>query len=122
MAVGAPQVDVGHVIIDKFPLFVLGFIFMFLINLTGVFLPKGVSANDLWKGQYFDNNLRAERLLKDKDIDAALRLTYEPCIVAGAQGVSSIDKQTFAKMMATGVSHARILVWSAVAPVRNGEA
>jgi uncharacterized membrane protein YadS len=70
MAVGAPQVDVGHVIIDKFPLFVLGFIFMFLINLTGVFLPKGVSANDLWKGQYFDNNLRAERLLKDKDIDA----------------------------------------------------
>jgi uncharacterized membrane protein YadS len=70
MAVGAPQVDVGRVIIDKFPLFVLGFIFMFLINLTGVFLPKGVSANDLWKGQYFDNNLKAERLLKDKDIEA----------------------------------------------------
>ena len=70
MAVGAPQVDVGRVIIDKFPLFVLGFIFMFLLNLTGVFLPKGVSANDLWKGQYFDNNLKAERLLKDKDIDA----------------------------------------------------
>ena len=40
--------------------------------------------------------------MKNKDIDAALRLTYEPCIVAGAQGVSSIDKQTFAKMMATG--------------------
>jgi len=40
--------------------------------------------------------------MKNKDIDAALRLTYEPCIVAGAQGVSSIDKQTFAKLMATG--------------------
>ncbi len=70
MAVGAPQVNVGRVIIDKFPLFVLGFIFMFLLNLTGVFLPKGVSANDLWKGQYFDNNLKAERLLKDKDVDS----------------------------------------------------
>ena len=40
--------------------------------------------------------------MKNKDIEAALRLTHEPCIVAGAQGVSSITKQTFAKMMATG--------------------
>jgi ketosteroid isomerase-like protein len=39
------------------------------------------------------------RALKDKDIDAALRLTNDPCIVAGAQGVASIDKPTFAKMM-----------------------
>ncbi|KAB2919222.1 MAG: putative sulfate exporter family transporter [Hyphomicrobiaceae bacterium] len=70
MAVSAPRVSVGRVIVDKFPLFVLGFIFMFLLNLTGVFLPKGVSANDLWKGQYFDNNLKADRLLKDKDVDA----------------------------------------------------
>src|SRR5690606_9536116 len=37
---------------------------------TGVFLPKGVSSADLWKGQYFGNNLRAEQLLKDKDIEA----------------------------------------------------
>lgn len=70
MAVAAPQVNVGRVIVDKFPLFVLGFIFMFLVNLSGVFLPKGVSADDLWKGQYFDNSLKADRLLKDKDVDA----------------------------------------------------
>ena len=70
MAVAAPPVNVGRVLIDKFPLFVLGFIFMFLVNLSGVFLPKGVSADDLWKGQYFDNNIKADRLLKDKDIDA----------------------------------------------------
>jgi hypothetical protein len=38
--------------------------------------------------------------MKAKDIDTALRLTYEPCIVAGARGVARIDKQTFAKMMA----------------------
>lgn len=70
MAVTPPQVNVARIIVDKFPLFVLGFIFMFMVNLTGVFLPKGVSSADLWKGQYFDNNLRAERLLKDKDLDA----------------------------------------------------
>jgi uncharacterized membrane protein YadS len=70
MAVGAPQVNVGRVLVDKFPLFVLGFIFMFLLNLSGIFLPQGVSAGDLWKGKYFDNKLKAERLLKDKDVDA----------------------------------------------------
>jgi hypothetical protein len=70
MAVAAPPVNVGRVLIDKFPLFVLGFIFMFLLNVSGIFLPKGVSANDLWKGKYFDNKLKAERLLKDKDVDA----------------------------------------------------
>lgn len=69
MAVQPMRADVGRVIIDKFPLFVLGFLVMFGINLTGVFLPKGVSADDLWKGQYFDNNLKADRLLKDKDIE-----------------------------------------------------
>src|SRR5262245_32627735 len=69
MAVEPVRVDVGRVIIDKFPLFVLGFLLMFMVNLTGVFLPKGVSADDLWKGQYFDNSLKSDQLLKDKDID-----------------------------------------------------
>jgi len=37
--------------------------------------------------------------IKDKDVDAALNLTHDPCIVAGASGVASIDRQTFLKMM-----------------------
>ena len=40
--------------------------------------------------------------IKNKDIDTAVSLTNDPCIVAGAQGAARIDKQTFAKMMATG--------------------
>jgi hypothetical protein len=40
--------------------------------------------------------------MKDKDIDAALKLTNDPCIVAGAQGVAQIDKKTFAGMMKSG--------------------
>lgn len=37
--------------------------------------------------------------LKDKDTNAAVRLTDEPCIVTGAQGVESIDHNTFRGMM-----------------------
>jgi ketosteroid isomerase-like protein len=37
--------------------------------------------------------------MKEGDVDAALQLTSDPCIVTGPQGVSSVDKATFAKMM-----------------------
>ena len=40
--------------------------------------------------------------IKDKDAAAALRLTDDPCIVAGAQGVASIDHRMFEAMMSTG--------------------
>ena len=40
--------------------------------------------------------------MNDKDVEAALQLTNDPCIVTGAQGVSKIDKKTFANLMATG--------------------
>lgn len=37
--------------------------------------------------------------LKDKDVEAAIGLTDEPCIVVGAQGVGLIDHRTFVAMM-----------------------
>ena len=39
------------------------------------------------------------RALKDRDVDAALHMTSDPCIVAGPQGVARIGKQTFVSMM-----------------------
>ena len=36
--------------------------------------------------------------LKHNDIDTMLRLTSDPCIVAGAQGVASLDRKTFREM------------------------
>src|SRR5688572_21668153 len=36
--------------------------------------------------------------LKHNDIDAMLRLTSDPCIVTGAQGVASLDRKTFREM------------------------
>lgn len=37
--------------------------------------------------------------LKDKDIDTALGLTDDPCIITGSQGLGSIDRETFVSMM-----------------------
>jgi hypothetical protein len=39
--------------------------------------------------------------IKDKDVDAALRLSDDFCIVVGAQGVNRIDRQTLARMAKT---------------------
>ena len=38
----------------------------------------------------------------DKDVDTAVTLLADTCIVTGAQGAASIDKQAFATMMAGG--------------------
>jgi uncharacterized membrane protein YadS len=56
------SVNVGRVIFEKFPVFVLGFILMFALSTTGIFAP----ANH-YKGKYFDNNIKAEKMLKDSD-------------------------------------------------------
>ncbi len=61
------KVNVGAVIIEKFPLFVLGFILMFALSTTGIFAP----ANH-YKGKYFGNTaetgFKEEKLLKAEQI------------------------------------------------------
>jgi len=37
--------------------------------------------------------------IKNKDVEAAMQLTDDKCIVTGAQGVASIDRQAFAGML-----------------------
>jgi uncharacterized protein (TIGR02246 family) len=37
--------------------------------------------------------------VKDGDVDVAMRLTGDPCLVAGAQGVALLDRETFSRMM-----------------------
>ncbi len=39
------------------------------------------------------------RALRDGDVDAAMRLTDDPCIVTGAQGVGRVGKQALAAML-----------------------
>lgn len=57
----AAQVNVGKVVIEKFPVFVLGFILMFALSTTGVFAP----ANH-YQGKYFGNT--TEQGFNQKDL------------------------------------------------------
>ena len=38
--------------------------------------------------------------MKDRDVDTALKLTNDPCLIAGASGVASVDRKSFANIMA----------------------
>jgi len=61
------RVNVGRVVIEKFPIFVLGFIMMFALSTTGVFAP----ANH-YQGKYFGNTpeqgFKQENLLKAEQL------------------------------------------------------
>ena len=39
------------------------------------------------------------KAIQDKDVDAAMRLTDDPCIVTGAQGVVALDRRSMGAMM-----------------------
>lgn len=60
---GAPGVNIGRVIFEKFPIFVIGFLLMFALSSTGVFAPA-----EHYQGQYFDNNIKPEKLLKPEQV------------------------------------------------------
>ena len=62
----AQQVDLKQVVISKFPIFVLGFIFMFILSTLGVFAPAGH-----YQGKYFSSSeIKEDKLLKAKDVEA----------------------------------------------------
>ncbi len=87
--VGAQKVSHGSVIFSKFPLFVLGFIVMFILGSTGMFAP----GSEL-PGKYFDNSekhlvkknpdgtIKESKMLADKDAEVlkaeADKVTDEP--------------------------------------------
>jgi uncharacterized integral membrane protein (TIGR00698 family) len=56
----AQDVRVSRVVVEKFPVFVLGFILMFALSSTGIFAPT-----QHYKGKYFNNNISQEKLLSD---------------------------------------------------------
>ena len=51
------------------------------------------------EAQLLDHEKQYWQAIKDKDIDAIMRLTDNPCIVTGAQGIGSIDHNAFKGMM-----------------------
>lgn len=63
---GAQKVDLGKVLVAKFPVFVLGFLFMFLLSTMGMFAPPGH-----YQGKYFSHEqIKEDKLLKEKELAA----------------------------------------------------
>ena len=62
--VDAVKVNLGEVLVAKFPLFVLGFIAMFALSSTGAFAPAGH-----YQGKYFSSaQVKEDKLLKPKEV------------------------------------------------------
>ncbi|MEM8844717.1 MAG: putative sulfate exporter family transporter [Pseudomonadota bacterium] len=64
------EVSVGRVVIEKFPVFVLGFILMFALSSTGIFAPA-----QHYQGKYFDNDIAEEDLLSTDQLAILLSQT-----------------------------------------------
>jgi uncharacterized integral membrane protein (TIGR00698 family) len=63
---GAEKVNLGQVLIAKFPMFVLGFIVMFALSSTGMFAPAGH-----YQGKYFSGaEVKEDKLIKPKEVRA----------------------------------------------------
>ncbi|MBF0307098.1 MAG: putative sulfate exporter family transporter [Alphaproteobacteria bacterium] len=60
---GAQTVNIGRVLVEKFPVFVIGFILLFALSSTGIFAP----ANH-YQGAYFDNNISEKKLLTKEQV------------------------------------------------------
>ena len=54
------------------------------------------------RDQLLDLEQEYWQALKDQDVQTVVRLSDDPCVVTGAQGVSRIDRQTMAKMVTDG--------------------
>jgi uncharacterized protein (TIGR02246 family) len=63
-----------------------------LVNATEVFMAALAKELLDLENQYW-------QAIKEKDVDAAMRLTDEECIVAGAQGVGRISRQGMSDML-----------------------
>ncbi len=48
-----------------------------------------------------DLEIRYWQAIKDKDVETALSLTDDPCIITGPQGVGRVDNQQLAEMLRT---------------------
>jgi hypothetical protein len=51
------------------------------------------------EAELLDLEKRYWQALKDQDVDTVMRLTDEPCILTGAQGVGVIDRETLGSMV-----------------------
>ena len=68
-----------------------------LLNQTGTRMTEGPI-----EAQLLDHEKQYWQAIKNRDVQAAMRLTDDPCIVTGAQGVARITREAFAGMLQAG--------------------
>lgn len=68
-----------------------------LLNQTGTRMTEGPI-----EAQLLDHEKQYWQAIKDRDVQAAMRLTDDSCIVTGAQGVARITREAFAGMLQAG--------------------
>ncbi|MBU1237712.1 MAG: YeiH family protein [Gammaproteobacteria bacterium] len=96
---GAEKVNLGNVLISKFPVFVLGFILMFALSTIGVFAPA-----DQYKGKYFDAaKVKEQSLLKENETAA---LGKELARLREAEGAKALQDYFTANVVNVGKRHA----------------
>jgi len=97
--VGAQKVDLGKVLLAKFPLFVIGFILLFVLSTLGAFTPAGH-----YQGKYFSaEQIKEDKLLKGKEtraIEGELARLKEPA------GAKALQDHFTAKAINIGQRHA----------------
>lgn len=86
---GAQKMALGHVLISKFPVFVIGFLLMFGLSSTGVFTPAGH-----YQGKYFSaEQVKEDQLLKSKEVRALEAEIGKVADPAQAQAVKDLIAQ-----------------------------
>jgi uncharacterized integral membrane protein (TIGR00698 family) len=97
--VGAEKVDLGKVLIAKFPVFVLGFILLFILSTLGTFTPSGH-----YQGKYFSaEQVKEDKLLKGKETRA---LEAELARLKEIDGAKALQEHFTAKAINIGQRHA----------------
>ena len=96
---GAQKVDLVQVLIAKFPVFVIGFILLFLLSTLGAFTPAGH-----YQGKYFSTEkVTEDKLLKSKETRA---LEGELARLKEAEGSKTLQDHFKAKAITVGQRHA----------------
>ena len=98
--VGAQKINLGQVLVAKFPVFVLGFIAMFALSSTGVFAPAGH-----YQGKYFSGEqVKEEKLIRPKEsrlLEGELARLREPDGTAALKSFLTKMNITIGQRMAT---------------------
>ncbi|MBU0750673.1 MAG: YeiH family protein [Gammaproteobacteria bacterium] len=91
----AEKVDLGKVLIAKFPLFVIGFILLFILSTLGAFTPAGH-----YQGKYFSaEQIKEDKQLKGKETRA---IEGELARLKEADGAKALQDHFVAKAIVIG--------------------